>query len=290
MTPVQFQTAQGTISGISWQAEHSTDESPVVLALHGWLDNSATYVRLAPVLQQQGFPIIAIDSLGHGHSDWLGEGGSYYIWESVAAVYQVIQQLQRPVHLLGHSMGAACAAILLGSYPDAARSLTMLDAIGPMISTPEQAPTQLRKGIDDVLKRAQTPSRLKYYSSIDKALEARTQHDPALTPECIRPVIERNLQAAEQGYHWRTDPRLRYASKVRLSEDMVQAFFKAITCPVHVVRARESMIPQAAYDLRLPYFQQATLHSLAGHHHFHLDEETHEAVAESLLTFYREQA
>ncbi|KAG1587997.1 hypothetical protein G6F46_014705 [Rhizopus delemar] len=41
-------------------------EGPRVLALHGWLDNAASFVPLAPHLSS--LQLVAIDLPGHGHS------------------------------------------------------------------------------------------------------------------------------------------------------------------------------------------------------------------------------
>ena len=46
-----------------------------VLALHGWLDNAASFARLAPKLQ--GLRIVALDFAGHGHSDHRAAGAGY---------------------------------------------------------------------------------------------------------------------------------------------------------------------------------------------------------------------
>jgi pimeloyl-ACP methyl ester carboxylesterase len=40
-----------------------------ILCTHGWLDNSNSFSYLGPILAAKGYEIIAIDWLGHGHSD-----------------------------------------------------------------------------------------------------------------------------------------------------------------------------------------------------------------------------
>jgi len=40
-----------------------------IVCSHGWLDNSNSFSYLGPMLASQGYEVIAIDWLGHGHSD-----------------------------------------------------------------------------------------------------------------------------------------------------------------------------------------------------------------------------
>lgn len=279
---ISFSTTLGEINGLLWSAE-ATSDAPTVLALHGWLDNAASFCRLAPQLCHQA-NVYAIDLPGHGTSDWLPDGGDYYIWQSVASVVEVIDQLPQPLNIVGHSMGAAVALILAASYPEKVHSVVALDAIGPLSTAAQQAPQQLRKGIDEARRRATHGSRLRIFPDIDTALKARTSNDPVLTPECMSPMVERNLRQADEGYHWRTDPRLRHASKVRMTEDMVAAFLGAVECPVCVVRAQRGLIPASVFDLRMPYLKQGELIVSPGHHHFHLDPDTSTGLANTVLT------
>jgi len=50
---------------------------PPLLALHGWLDNAASFERLAPLLCEH-FHIVAIDLAGHGRSQHRPAGLWYH--------------------------------------------------------------------------------------------------------------------------------------------------------------------------------------------------------------------
>lgn len=279
-----FDTVEGNIAAIAW-GDWQADDSPIIVALHGWLDNAASFDRLAPFITRSGFRLLALDLPGHGRSDWLADGGDYYIWEATAAVVEVLQQLGSPVHFLGHSMGAATALICAASFPEQVLSVIALDAIGPLSTPSSEAAQQLRKGIEDAIRRKKQGARTKYYVSVEKALEVRTAKDPVLSAQCIRPVVERNLRSSDNGLSWRTDPRLRHASKVRMTEDMVKGFFQRVNCGVLVVRADQSFIPRSMFDLRLSYLTTHAFDELEGHHHFHLEEATAESVAKRVLQF-----
>ncbi len=69
---------------------YGPEDGKPVIALHGWLDNAATFSRLAPRLQ--GLRIVALDLPGHGHSDHRPAGAGYNIWDYAHDVLQVAEQ------------------------------------------------------------------------------------------------------------------------------------------------------------------------------------------------------
>ena len=65
-----FSTRYGEIAALQW----GTGNPNKVLALHGWLDNAASFSHLAPLLLEQQLEITAIDFPGHGWSDHRAPG------------------------------------------------------------------------------------------------------------------------------------------------------------------------------------------------------------------------
>ena len=62
-----------------------------VLALHGWLDNSMSFARLAPRLP--GLRIVALDFAGHGHSGHRPAGAGYQLWDYALDTLLVAEEL-----------------------------------------------------------------------------------------------------------------------------------------------------------------------------------------------------
>ena len=60
---IRLDTTQGALAGLAWRREGA----PRVLCLHGWLDNAASFVPLAPLLDR--LDVVALDLPGHGHSE-----------------------------------------------------------------------------------------------------------------------------------------------------------------------------------------------------------------------------
>ena len=65
----------GTINVAS--KTHGDPQNPWVIALHGWLDNAASFNALAPLLKD--VYVIALDLPGHGHSDAMASPDHYTI-------------------------------------------------------------------------------------------------------------------------------------------------------------------------------------------------------------------
>ena len=74
VAPKPLSLAQGRLAALSW----GRADAPTWLALHGWLDNAASFTRLAPLLVEAlDIRIVALDFRGHGHSAHAPQGGDY---------------------------------------------------------------------------------------------------------------------------------------------------------------------------------------------------------------------
>jgi len=243
-------------------------DAPVIVCLHGWLDNLASFYPLAKKLSND-FHLLLIDLPGHGQSAPLPEGGHYYIWHNVELLHQLLQQQKlEKVHFLGHSMGGVIASLFAGSFTEQVESLILLDSLGPMVDSSENSPKQLAKAILDSQRSA---SPLRIFPSINDALLARKRSSPMMTDDALLPIVERNLNRVEGGYSWATDSRLRQQSKVRLTEDQVKAFFAEIDIPVQLIVAEQGIIPSAWLRQRKAYLSDVQQMNVSGHHHFHAE-------------------
>ncbi|HAS30592.1 MAG TPA: alpha/beta hydrolase, partial [Alcanivorax sp.] len=105
-TPVErrFRAYGQELAGLQWPGEGEP-----VLALHGWLDNAASFQPLAEPL---GHPLVALDFAGHGHSEHRPRHQATHYVDHVRDVLAVADQLgwDRFV-LVGHSMGAGVACL-----------------------------------------------------------------------------------------------------------------------------------------------------------------------------------
>jgi len=247
---------------------------PPLIAVHGWLDNAASFARLAPLL---GRHVIAIDLAGHGRSEHRGAANSYAWVDYLAELDEVIAQSGPDrVDLLGHSLGASLVGAYAAAVPEKVARLLLIEGLGPLASGPERTLEVLRRGM---LARSITQrSPLRVFESIDAAAAIR-QRASGISAESARLIVERGLRprgddGAVEGYVWSSDPRLTLPSMQRFSEDQVRALVSGIAAPTLLILA-EPAAPYLATELierRIACVQVIQVVRLAGTHHLHLDD------------------
>jgi N-formylmaleamate deformylase len=100
------------------------DKPPIVLA-HGVTDAGPCWTPVAEALAAE-YDVIMVDARGHGHSDAPERG--YGPADQAADLAGVVTALglEHPA-ILGHSMGAATALVLAGTYPDLPGAILLED-------------------------------------------------------------------------------------------------------------------------------------------------------------------
>ncbi|MEZ4382129.1 MAG: alpha/beta hydrolase [Nannocystaceae bacterium] len=255
------------------------EDGAPVLALHGWLDNASTFERLAPRLP--GCRIVAVDLPGHGRSDHRAHP-TYYLLDYVADALAATAALGwSRFNLLGHSLGASVAALAAGTFPERVERLALIEGLGPLAEEPEGAPQRLRGALERELRGVSREPRT--YASVDEAAAAR-HRATGLPLDAARLIVDRALEEVDGRWRWRTDPRLRWPSRLRLSETQICAFLGAITCPARLVVADRgwSVDPELA-AARQACVRDLEIVRLSGGHHVHLEDP--DAVAAAFAPF-----
>ena len=237
-----------------------------VLALHGWLDNCGSFAVLAPLLS--GVRLIALDLAGHGLSGHRSADATYNIWQDVGDIHAVATQLEwDSFALLGHSRGAMVATLTAGTFPECITHLALLDSLVPQALPGAQIPGQLRRSILERDNRGQRP--LKCYPTLAEATAVRVRGDSPLSPDAAPHIVARGVEAVAGGYCWRSDEKLKIASEIKLTPDIVAAFVRAIRCPVKLLLADAARISRCyGMDQLLP---QLDIEVIPGSHHFHME-------------------
>lgn len=252
-----------------------------LLALHGWLDNAASFRALEPWLD--GVRLVALDLVGHGFSDHRPEAMPYYIWDNVQDVLAVADELGwQQFHLLGHSMGAGIASLLAGALPERVLSLALIEGLAPQAAEPAELPEQMALAIRRRQRRERQP---KCYADIEAAVRARMNGRFPVTEQAARWLVERSIVHTPRGFRWRSDPALALPSVLRLSEAQVRAFLRRIEAPTLLITASEG-IASPLWDERAALIRQLQRLHLDGNHHLHMEEGPARQIAAALNRFH----
>lgn len=274
-----FETRYGNIAALQWGSGNANK----VLALHGWLDNAASFWHLAPLLAEQDMEITAIDFPGHGHSDHRAPGHNYGFIDYVIDIQAVIKQMNQPLTLLCHSMGAAIAVMYTAAFPEQVNKLVLLENLGPIPPyQPGKAVTALREALK--LWDKHTLVHKHFYADVELAIKARQAATP-MDSEIIRPMVERGLCETPQGYHWRTDKRLKLRSFFRMAEANIEEYLAATQVPTQLIIAepRSYALDYPMFESRLKALNPTNFQQLAGDHHLHMSQP--EPVAAAIIDF-----
>ena len=244
---------------------------PRMLALHGWLDNAASFDAIAPLLCDK-FHIVALDLPGHGRSDHRPPGTWYHFVDSVGDVAAAADALNwNNFSLLGHSLGGGIATLLAAAFPKRIDHLYLIDALGPLTTDAEQTPALLQRALEQ--RSGLSSKTLRVFATESEAAKAR-QEATWLSFEAAQILVSRGLDAIPGGYRWSSDPRLRLASPQRFTEPQMLAIVKAIRAPTLVILAQPlaPFLPEALIQKRIENVADIEVIKLPGSHHIHLED------------------
>ncbi|MFT4246706.1 MAG: alpha/beta hydrolase [Pseudomonas sp.] len=254
-----------------------------VLALHGWLDNAASFVPLAAHLD--GLDLALLDLPGHGHSAWLPAGADYTLPGAIHSVLDAADALGwERFTLLGHSMGAGIASLVAAAAPARIEALVAIEALGGLGERAENTAARLRQSVAATRSLRERP--LRVFPTLETAIRARMMANQLSEPSA-RWLVERGVQAVPGGYCWRSDQRLTLPTAVRMTEPQIDALVAAIECPAQVIFATPAQpyFPEPLRSRRAALLPQGRLATLPGIHHLHM--EAPEAVAGIVSGFFQ---
>ena len=265
-------------------------QKPGVIALHGWLDNAASFDVLAPALRKlrPDLTIVALDMPGHGFSDHKPPQATYHFWDDLLDVIHIADQLGwQTFHLLGHSRGAIMGVLLTHGIGERIIDLVMLDALWGMPQEADEAPRQIRDFVQQNLAIA--TKKLPLHPNVESAIAARCRGGRlAMSPIAARPIIERGLKPVEGGFTWRTDPRLMTASALKLSAAHNKELAAQLKVKSFLLLADKGIgeRPEMLKALKIvPLPECLRWELLPGSHHFHLDGDV-EDIAQRIVAFW----
>lgn len=280
---VEFEISALSLRGKRW----GNSGGVPVIALHGWLDNCASFDFLTPLLEN--VDLIALDLAGHGRSAHRSAHAAYNIWLDVSEVLEVAEHVGwKEFALLGHSRGAMIATLLAGAFPEKITHLAVIEALIPQPQEADEAPAQLASSINVLKSLRQKPRR--YYQNFESAEAARRNGFVALNHEDAHALAVRGVQQDDRGYYWANDYKAMAPSEIKFTLEQAEAFLKCLNLDVALF-AGEGGLVNSFHELdnlliKYPHIKKI---ELTGSHHLHMSEQC-EAIARYLNDYFQKQA
>lgn len=276
MQQISFQLPHIKLAGLAF----GDPEKPLILALHGWLDNAASFTPLAEHLKD--YYLVAIDFAGHGLSQHRSLDAHYHLLDFVHDLHElVLAQGWSNFILLGHSMGGIVASLYTSSFPEYVSHYITIESFGPMTKTEASSAEQLRESIESRIKIREREPR--HPESIETAISARAQAGD-LAQSSAKLLVGRNISDKNGQLNWLTDRRLRAISSLRVTDGQAKAFMQSISCPVLAIEGSKGfdMMKNRMQERRNWVTHLATV-VCEGGHHLHMDNP--QPVAAEIIAF-----
>jgi pimeloyl-ACP methyl ester carboxylesterase len=246
-------------------------DKPPLLLVHGGRDHCRSWDRVAADLRRS-FHVIAPDLRGHGDSAW-AIGSTYSMIDYVLDVAALLKTLDLfPITIVAHSLGASVALQYSGIYPDRVARLVAIEGLGPPpgFEKPTSAAARMLQWVREMQALARRHP--KPYATLEEAAARMLEANPHLTHDLAWHLTVSGVIRHEDGtYSWKFDNFVRAVSPYLFNLDEAREIWSHITCPVLLVRGRESWAPDPEADGRAAAFRNARLVTVerAGHwvHH-----------------------
>jgi pimeloyl-ACP methyl ester carboxylesterase len=268
--PSSFELPRERFVGLRGQrscvCEWGSESSPPVVCVHGALDQAGIWASVATALAPAGCSVFAPDLRGHGRSD---HARSYQLADFLADLEQLSSDSRldgEPFILVGHSMGAALAAIFAALWPERVRALVLLElpSSSEESKTEGDAVTLLMHQVQGLLSPPPHP----LLRNLKEAVDRLRHVNPSLTFELASMLAQRILQPSDGGFRWSWDPLLKIHSRLELSGGTYWQILRQIALPVTLVYgAASNFVSSEGMRLHegvLPSARKVTLQ--CGHH------------------------
>jgi pimeloyl-ACP methyl ester carboxylesterase len=235
--------------------DYGCAQAPLLVLVHGGRDHARSWDFVAAELRDR-YHVVAPDLRGHGDSAW-AIGSQYAMPDYLLDLNQLLRHIgERPVALVGHSLGGAVVLQYAGTYPDRVSCVVAIEGLGPPPSMIVDKPVEER--LDEwiqTMERLATRQPRRYVSTAEAAARMH-EANPRLSAELASHLTLHGTMRMEDGtYAWKFDNYVRAWGPTRYDRDAVQRLWSRISCPVLLVRGSESWAENPVTDGRASYFR-----------------------------------
>jgi pimeloyl-ACP methyl ester carboxylesterase len=222
--------------------EPSPDKTPLVM-VHGWMDVAASYQFVVDAFAQDHY-IIAPDWRGYGKTPSNG-ADNFWFADYMADLDFLLDHYSpdRPVDLVGHSLGGNVVMLYGGVRPERIRRLVNLEGFGLPATTPDMAPARYAKWMDELKKLHRGELDMRAYDTIDGVARRLMKTNPRLGQDKADWLAQ---QWAQQDAHgkWsiQGQPAHKIISAHLYQADEVLALYQRLSMPVLAVEASDNSL------------------------------------------------
>ncbi len=201
-----------------------------ILMLHGGGQNRFSWKNTGQILSEQGFHVVALDSRGHGDSDY-APGADYALETLCGDVLQVIDAIGRPVVLIGASMGGLTGILVADQAgPEKVRQLVLVDVV------PRYDKTGSARIRDFMF------SHMNGFESLDDAADAVAEYLPHRSRPRNPEGLKKNLRQRNGRWYWHWDPKLmtKPEDDPELRVEKIERAAMDLTIPILLIRGKLS--------------------------------------------------
>jgi pimeloyl-ACP methyl ester carboxylesterase len=228
---------EGRIALTHWGPQ---DPSPILL-LHGWMDCGAGWQLLVDQLPDD-WPLVAVDWPGYGRSARRAE--RYWFADHLAELDWLVGALSpdRPVRLIGHSMGGTIASIYAGVRPARVAWLANLEGFG----MPELPHAQFPGHVESWLDALKAPPSARRYPELEALALALQRANPRLPLAHARYLARAWTREVDGGFEILADPRQQLPTPIRYARADLEACWARVRAPLLLLYGAESDYMQRA--------------------------------------------
>ncbi len=222
--------------------EPSANKTPLVM-VHGWMDVAASYQFVVDALAQDHY-IIAPDWRGYGKTA-SGEVDNFWFPDYMADLDFLLDHYSpdRPVNLVGHSLGGNVVMLYGGVRPERIRRLVNLEGFGLPATTPDMAPARYAKWMDELKKLHRGELDMRAYDSISGVARRLMKTNPRLGQDKADWLAQQWASQDAQG-QWsiQGQPAHKVISAHLYQADEVLALYQRLSMPVLAVEASDNSL------------------------------------------------
>ncbi|MGW0159138.1 alpha/beta fold hydrolase [Mycobacterium sp. NPDC003323] len=214
-----------------WNGPTATEDAGhTILLLHGGGQNRHSWKNTGTILASRGKHVIALDSRGHGDSDY-SPTANYSVETLSADTLQVLYQIGRPVVLIGASMGGLTGILAAHEAgPEIVTKLVLVDVV-PRFEKDGSA------RIRDFMF-----NHVHGFDSLEQAADAVAAYLPHRPKPRSVEGLKKNLRLRDGRWYWHWDPAFltKPGDDPFARVDMLESAAENLSVPILLIRGKLS--------------------------------------------------